>query len=300
MNNEKQHTPVLLQEVLENLEVRAGAWYVDGTFGLGGHSREILKRGGNVFGFDHDLETVEEAKKRFQEEIENKRVVLVHRNFNEMGEALELRKLNVMGVLFDFGVNSVQLDSGERGFSFQEDAELDMRMDKRLAVTAKDLVNGLGKKELFSLLTEIAQERFARKITDAIVQQRKEKLIIRTRELADLIEKAVGGRRPGAQGHLHPATKTFMALRIAVNSELQDIEQTLPIALDILQPHGRLVAISFHEGEDRLVKHAMRNWEQEEKGEQLTKKPIEASEQEKAMNPRSRSAKLRVFRKGME
>jgi len=299
MSDQVGHVPVLLQEVIEALNIQKDAWYVDATFGLGGHAREILKRGGRVFGFDHDQSCIDQAKERFSQELAEHRLKLEHKNFNEMGEVDDLHKLRIMGILFDFGLNSVQLDSKERGFSFQEDADLDMRMDKRLAVTAKDLVNGLGKKELIKLLSEIAQEKFARQITTAILQYRKEKRIQRTKELAEIIEKAVGGRKSGLKGHLHPATKTFMALRIAVNSELQDIEQTLPIALDILQAQGRILTISFHEGEDRLVKRAMKSWILEGFGEQLTKKPIEASEQEKRMNPRSRSAKLRIFRKGI-
>ena len=170
-----------------------------------------------------------------------------------------------------------------------------MRMDMRLGVTARDLVNALGKKELYRMLTTFAQEYRARNIVNAILRARVSKPIETTQELAQLVERAIGQRK---SSHLHPATKTFMALRLAVNDELGSIERALPTALDTVADGGRIVTISFHEGEDRLVKHAMRGWQENDRGEALTKKPMEPSEQEVRDNPRSRSAKLRTFQKG--
>ncbi|OGJ22523.1 MAG: 16S rRNA (cytosine(1402)-N(4))-methyltransferase [Candidatus Pacebacteria bacterium RIFCSPHIGHO2_01_FULL_46_10] len=300
MTSGHKHIPVLLNEAVDALAVKQGEWYIDATFGRGGHTQRILELGGKVIGIDHDEEAIETGKKMFAEEIAKGNLVLVRENFDKLGELADLKDKAVYGVLFDFGMNSVQLDTPERGFSFQHDTALDMRMDSRLGVTAKDLVNALGKKELYDLLTTYAQEYRARIIVDAILRYRAQKPIETTRELADLVEKAVGGREEGGRGRLHPATKTFMALRMVVNDELGNIERALPPALDLLQQGGRMVTISFQEGEDRLVKHTMRQWEADGKGEQLTKRPVTPLGEELQRNPRSRSAKLRVFAKGMK
>jgi 16S rRNA (cytosine1402-N4)-methyltransferase len=256
-----------------------------------------LEQGGKVIAFDHDAEAVNYGQQMFAKEIEQGNLILIHKNFAEMFDLPEFISKKIMGILFDFGINSVQLDTAVRGFSFQEDGPLDMRMDSRLGVTARDLVNALGKKELYQLLTTYAQESHARQIVEAILRYRATKPFQGTKELADVIQRAVG-RSQGKQGsHLHPATKTFMALRMAVNDELGSIERALPTALDTLADGGRMVTIAFHEGEDRLVKHAMRRWEETSRGEQLTKKPLEPSFEEIQSNPRSRSAKVRVFQK---
>lgn len=292
------HVSVVLKEAVEGLNVQQGSTYIDGTFGRGGHTRAILNKGGKVIAFDHDYEAISYGMTHFVKELEEGRLKLINENFEKIGSIPETSSLQVNGILFDFGVNSVQLDIANRGFSFQVDAPLDMRMDMRLGVTAKDLINALGKKELYNLLTTYAQEHNARVIVDAILQKRKEKPIETTLELADLIEHAVGGRAKGKSGKLHPATRTFMALRMAVNDELGSIQRVLPLTLDRLIAGGRLVTIAFHEGEDRLVKTAMREWEEKKKGEMLTKHPLEPSTDEIMANPRSRSAKLRVFEKG--
>lgn len=292
------HIPVMLKEAVESLSIKPGAWYIDGTFGRGGHTRAILNQGGKVIALDHDNEAISYGMTHFVKDLEEGNLKLIHENFEKIGSHPETSSLQVSGILFDFGVNSAQLDVADRGFSFQVDAPLDMRMDMRLGVTAKDLVNALGKKELYDLLTTYAQEFNARVIVDAILQSRKEKPIETTLELAELIEHAVGGRAKGKSGKLHPATRTFMALRMAVNDELGSIQHALPLSLDRLVFGGRLVTISFHEGEDRLVKQAMREWEEQKKGTMLTKHPLEPSTDELMANPRSRSAKLRVFEKG--
>lgn len=293
-----EHVSVLLAEAIYSLKIQPNAWYIDGTFGRGGHTREILSKGGKVIAFDHDNEAIAYGMTHFVKELEEEKLKLIHENFEKIGSLPETQSLQVNGILFDFGVNSAQLDVAERGFSFQVDAPLDMRMDMRLGVTAKDLVNALGKKELYDLLTTYAQEFNARAIVDAILRSRKEKPIETTLELAELVEHAVGGRAKGFSGKLHPATRTFMALRMAVNDELGNIQKTLSQVLDRLVPGGRLVTIAFHEGEDRLVKQAMREWEEKRKGVMITKHPIEPTVEELRVNPRSRSAKLRVFEKG--
>lgn len=290
------HVPVLFTEALEGLNVQRGIWYLDVTFGRGGHTRGILEKGGNVVAFDTDKEAITYGKQHFKQEIENGRLMLVHGNFEFVeqhvvridGDVVE----KIGGGIADFGVSSNQLAGVERGFSFQHDAPLDMRMSDELTVTAKDLVNGLGKQELYRLFTEFAQEQHAKTIVSAIIEARKRKSIETTQELARIIEKKVGRR-----GHLHPATKAFMALRMLVNDELGVIERMLPQAFDLLRNGGRLVTISFHEGEDRIVKQFMKKIEDEHKGVSLTKRPIEASEQEIKENPRSRSGKLRIIEK---
>lgn len=286
----------MLHEALDGLRVQEGKWYVDATFGRGGHTAAILQKGGKVIAVDHDDEAIAYGSVHFVKELEKGDIKLVHANFSELGTIPDTTTRKITGILFDFGLNSVQLDTADRGFSFQQEAMLDMRMDKRLGVTAKDLVNALGRKELYDLLTTYAQEFRARTIVEALLRNRINKPIETTTELAEIVEKAVGGRKH--PGDIHPATKTFMALRLVVNDELGSIERALPTALDLLEDSGRLVTISFHEGEDRIVKHAMKTWEIEKKGTQLTKKPLEPSMEEQRENPRSRSAKLRIFVKG--
>ncbi|PWU23971.1 16S rRNA (cytosine(1402)-N(4))-methyltransferase [Candidatus Cerribacteria bacterium 'Amazon FNV 2010 28 9'] len=290
------HVPVLLMEAVDGLNVIPGKWYIDATFGRGGHTREILSRGGKVIAFDQDSDAIMYGQRHFVFELEKRSLVLIKRNFEFLEE--EVRKLgfevatDIYGVLADFGVSSNQLDEGERGFSFSAEAHLDMRMSQEQIVAAKDLVNGLGNKELQQLLIEFGGERHARVIAEAIVKQRKQAPIKTTKELADLIASVV--RR---EGHLHPATKTFMALRMLVNDELGVIQRMLPQAFALLQPTGRLVTISFHEGEDRLVKHFMKEKASEGKAMLVTKKPITVSEEEIEQNSRSRSAKLRIAEK---
>ena len=296
-NNTIQHVPVMLNEALEGLNIVKGNWYIDATFGRGGHTQAILEKGGNVIACDHDAEAVEYGKEKFAQAIKDGRLIIEYINFDIISTLPSLAGKTVAGALFDFGVSSNQLNSSVRGFTFQQNAPLDMRMDIRLGVTAKDLVNALSKKELYKLLTIYAQEFQARRIAEAIVDARANKPIETTQELSLLIEKAVGGRAKGAAGHIHPATKTFMALRMAVNDELGNIERALPTTLDILAPSGRIVTISFHEGEDRMMKHMMQAWEAQGKGVQVTKRPLEATSEEVRRNPRSRSAKMRIFEK---
>ncbi len=300
----KYHQPVLLNEVMEGLKVRAGGRYIDATVGDGGHTMEMLKRGAIVLGIDRDGEAIERTRQRFETEIEKGRLILMKSNFDKLNEIVMsfapdfanfdgAKPVNreFDGILFDLGLRSGQLEDEGRGFSFQRDEPLDMRMDPELAVTAADLVNGLGKKELFELFVKLGQVERAKAVAEQIVRGRREKPIKTTAELAGLIESASPRR-----GHLHPATKAFMALRMAVNDELGSLERALPQAVGLLVSGGRLAVISFHEGEDRIVKRFFRRSGSSSlaKFAEVNKKPIGATAEEITMNPRARSAKLRI------
>ena len=288
MNN--YHTSVLLQEVLDYLELKRGKWYIDATLGGGGHTQAILERGCRVLGIDVDQDALNHVRQRLGS---NEDLVLARGNFREIDTLAKEHGLEkVSGILFDVGVSSYQLDTPERGFSFQ-DGPLDMRMDQQLSVTAGDLVNGLTNKELQELFVRLGEERYARSIAKHIEVYRKEQLIRTTGELVGIIRQAV----PHLPTKVHPATRVFQALRIAVNDELHALSEALPKAVNLLESGGRLVVISFHSLEDRIVKRAFVTFEQEGLGKIITKKPIEATEDELGENRRSRSAKLRVFEK---
>ncbi len=292
----KYHTSVLLQEVIEGLDIQLGKKYIDATLGAGGHTRVILDQGGLVLGIDQDQDSVAFVKENFKFEILNLKLKLAQGNFAKIQEiAKENEFPDVAGVLFDLGVSSHQLDDSARGFSFSKDAPLDMRMDAGLAVTAKDLVNALNKGELAELFTKYGEEPFAKRIAEKIVEKRSEKPIETTIELAEIVRSVY----PKGIHKIHPATKVFQALRIAVNDELVSLETALPQALSILEENGRIAVISFHSLEDRIVKHTFNRWEEEKKGKNITKKPIEVTEDEKEANRRARSGKLRIFMKGI-
>jgi 16S rRNA (cytosine1402-N4)-methyltransferase len=288
-----QHVPVLLDEVLKYLNVRPGGVIVDATVGLGGHSSEIAKRlgaKGRLICFDRDPEAMELAKARLEEvkaEVGDAmpEVIFEPRAFSEAAGVIEPGSLD--GLLADFGVSSLQLDEAHRGFSFRSEGPLDMRMDTRLGETAGQVVNQEDENELADLIYEFGEERRSRRIARAIVRARP---ISTTAELAEVISAAA----PSMKGDkIHPATRTFQALRIRVNNELGEIRSLLESAPSLLKPGGRLVLISFHSLEDRLVKDAFREASRERILEVLTKKPVVAGEQEEMRNPRSRSAKMR-------
>lgn len=297
------HQAVLVNEVLEALNPQAGHWYIDATFGAGGHSRELMKRGARVIAFDFDQASIERAKQLFAKEIASQQLILLRENFSKMRDSLaNIKKsldLEVSGIFFDFGTSSDQLMSKERGFSFEASEEiLDMRMDDRLGVRACDLLKLLDEKQLAKMLFDYGGEENARSIAHKIVTLRRQdpNSLDRVGTLVELIQ-AVKGRRYGQK--IHPATKTFQALRIIVNDELSSIESVLPQALRILQESQahdkRLVCIAFHEGEDRLVKNFFKQIEVSNLGKLINKKAIQASEEELASNPRARSAKLRAL-----
>jgi len=291
---EPQHVPVLLEESLNFLNVRAGGVVVDCTLGFGGHSLAIAKRlgaTGRLICFDRDEQAMELAKARLAglaEELgaEMPVVEFVGRPFSEIAEVISPGTLD--GLLADFGVSSMQLDEAHRGFSFRHEGPLDMRMDTRKGLTAEQVVNQADEEDLANLIYEFGEERRSRRIARAIVRARP---LSTTAELARVISAVA----PPIKGeHLHPATKTFQALRIRVNDELGEIQTLLKSAGSLLKPGGRVVMISFHSLEDRLVKDSFRESARLGELEMLTKKPVTAAEQEALRNPRSRSAKLRA------
>ena len=301
------HVPVLLKETLDLLVMDPAGTYVDGTLGRGGHSSEILKRlspEGRLIGLDRDLEAIkrtEEILSPFGAQAQR-----LHGNYADMKELCgQIGVTEVDGVLLDLGVSSPQLDVAERGFSFSKDGPLDMRMDQTQGRSATDWVNEEDETILADVIFRFGEERDSRRIARAIVQAREGQRIEGTLALAEIVERAKGGRR----GPTHPATKTFQALRMAVNAELESLELGLDAALGMLKEGGRLAVITFHSLEDRLVKecfkrHCVKRESLQQGGERLiyeepavrlvNKKPLTASKEELKENPRSRSAKLRV------
>ncbi len=273
--------------------MRRGGTYIDATVGLGGHSYEIAKRLGalgHLIGLDKDPTALEIARRRLTAESEDwPEITLLHRSFAQIADGQQPATID--GILADLGVSSLQLDSAERGFSFQADGPLDMRMDPQSERTAEQVVNHLDERELADVIYEFGEERRSRRIARAIVRSRP---IRSTAHLADVISAAA---RPmnQAERKIHPATRTFQALRIFVNRELDDLRALLEAAPRILKPGGRVVVISFHSLEDRIVKDAFRDGEKKYKYFRvLTRKPVTASEEERDRNPRARSAKMRA------
>lgn len=290
------HEPVLVDEILFWLQCKPGGVYVDCTLGYAGLATRILDHtapDGILVGIDRDAAALAESRARLHDVMA--RVRLKHGNFSELKTMVaETGLLRVDGVIFDLGVSSPQLDRPERGFSFREDGPLDMRMDQREGRTAADLIRDLPETELADVIYQLGEERYSRRIARAIVQARMQGAIKTTRELVAVVERAVPASY--RHGRIHCATRTFQALRIAVNRELDVLEPALRDAVDILSPGGRLCAVSFHSLEDRIVKHTFRALANgpEASVRVLTKKPVIASEAERDHNPRSRSAKLRV------
>jgi 16S rRNA (cytosine1402-N4)-methyltransferase len=290
MGSDAGHASVLLREALELLDVRPGGLWVDGTVGLGGHAEAILQASapdGRLVGTDRDGETLARARARLAPFGERAR--LVQSDFREVprhlgGEAAD-------GILLDLGVSSAQLDDPERGFSFQAEGPLDMRLDRGARTTAEDLVNGLPERELADLIYEYGEEPASRRIARAIVRERERERIRTTTRLADVVRRAAGrSRRPG----LHPATRTFQALRIRTNRELDGLAEALASLAACLGPRGRLAVIAFHSLEDRPVKQTFRSLHGHGYRE-LVRKPVRPSEEETRANPRARSARLRAL-----
>lgn len=306
---EYSHRPVLLNECIEALDIKPGGVYVDGTLGGGGHSYEIAARltdGGRLVCIDRDTRAIERAGKRLAPLMD--RISIVHGNFRELAQILDGLDIKAVdGMLFDLGVSSPQLDEAERGFSYMADAPLDMRMDESETITAKSIINEWSEERIKRILYDFGEERYAPRIASAIVRGREKKTIETTTELVDIIRSAM----PAAalREKQHPAKRSFQAIRIAVNDELESISDMLSVAADRLSKGGRLAVISFHSLEDRLVKNAISS---KEKGctcprdfpvctcgfvptlKNLTRKPIVSAAEELEENPRARSAKLRV------
>lgn len=279
------HLPVMVHEVLELLDVKMDKWYVDCTIGGGGHSEAILSKGGRVFGIDQDSEVLELAKKHLEKWKD--RVIFKHGNFRNIKGILEKGGLyNVSGFLYDLGFSSYQIEDKERGFSFMKEGPLDMRMDKSLKIDAAFIVNKTSEKDLTRIIKEYGEEPKARSIAKMIVSNRPIKT---TTQLSSLIQKVYYGKR----GKIHPSTRTFQALRIAVNDELNSLKESLDSILPFLEKGGRVVVLSFHSLEDRIVKEKFKTWAKEGIFDILTKKPIRPTSSEIEKNPRARSAKLR-------
>lgn len=287
---ETLHLPVMLREAVELLGLRPGKTYIDATVGLGGHAEEILRHigpRGRLLGLDRDPEALERARKRLSDE----RAILVKARFSEMKEVARENGIEKAdGVLFDFGVSMLQLKGEGRGFSFLSDEPLDMRMDPAEPLTAEKVVNEYPERELEKIIRDYGEERRARRVAKAITAHRRKGRIRTCSELAEIVARALGGRR----GKTHPATRTFQALRIAVNDEIGEIRRGLEASLGMIQPGGRLVAISYHSLEDRAVKQFMKASKDEGLMNILTKKPLRPSSEEVNANPSARSARLRA------
>ena len=303
------HVPVLLHECLDALAIKPDGIYVDGTLGRAGHSLEIVKRltTGRLIGIDRDETAIAAARERLADYGD--RVTLVHSNFDRIGDILaDLHIDGADGMLFDLGVSSPQLDDAERGFSYMHDAPLDMRMDKRQRLTARDIVNDYSEAELFRIIRDYGEDRFAKNIAKHIVQARKEKPIETTGELNAIIRGAIPMKVQVTGGH--PSKRTYQAIRIELNHELDVLRDTLDTMIDLLNDGGRICIITFHSLEDRIVKSNFKKNEnpctcpsnfpvcvcgKKSKGRVVTRKPVLPSEKELEENSRSKSAKLRIF-----
>ena len=307
---EFKHKPVLLEETIEGLNIRKNCTYVDGTLGGAGHSKEILKKlenTGILIGIDRDEEALQAAKNNLKE-FQN--VCYIHGKHDEIKEIFEENNFSqVDGILLDMGVSSYQLDEKSRGFSYLGTNQLDMRMDKSQKLTAKEVVNTYSEQELARIIFEYGEERFSRKIAFNICEERKKKEITTTDELVRIIEKSIPGF---AKNEGHPAKRTFQAIRIEVNNEIEPLYNTILDCVELLKPEGRLCVITFHSLEDRAVKNAFETAQgkctcpkdlpycvcgAKSLGKIINKKPIIASKEEQEENTRSKSAKLRIFEK---
>lgn len=304
---EFNHIPVMLNECLEGLDIKPDGIYIDGTCGGAGHSREIAKRldTGMLYGIDRDPDAVMTASER----LSGLRAKVIKGNYSDMKALLEEQGIEkVDGILLDLGVSSYQLDTAERGFSYHADAPLDMRMSKE-GISARDIVNEYSHSQLTKILYEYGEEKFAPRIADAIIRHREEKPIETTGELADIVREGVPAK---FRRDKNPCKKTFQAIRIAVNCEFDHLDKALDEGFEMLKPGGRFCIITFHSLEDRIVKQRFAGWckgctcppdfpvcvcGNKPKGKLVSRKPVEASEEELEANPRSRSAKLRIIEK---
>ncbi len=307
---EFKHTSVLLEETIENLKIKPDGIYLDGTMGGAGHSLEIVKRlgeNGRLIGIDQDADAIKAAGERLKDYLDKVDTFRDnYRNFKSILDELNIKQ--VEGILLDLGVSSYQLDNADRGFSYRVDAPLDMRMDDRVEKTAKDIVNGYSEEELIRILREYGEERYAVSIARHIVKYRAKKEIETTFELNDIIRASIPAKIRIDKGH--PSKQTFQAIRIELNHELDVLKDSIDGMIDTLSPGGRICIITFHSLEDRIVKNSFRNAEnpcicppnfpvctcgRKPRGRVITRKPIIPGEEEMSNNPRSKSAKLRVF-----
>ncbi|MBQ1488530.1 MAG: 16S rRNA (cytosine(1402)-N(4))-methyltransferase RsmH [Lachnospiraceae bacterium] len=306
------HKSILLNEVIEGLNIKPDGIYADGTLGGAGHSEQIagrLSENGKLIGIDQDEDAIRTSAERLKEFIENGKAVLIRDNYSNIKQILNgIGIEKVDGILLDLGVSSYQFDEGERGFSYRFDAPLDMRMDTRQELSAYDIVNGYPESELSRILKDYGEEKFARNIAKHIVAARSINPVKTTFELNEIIKASIPAKMRAGKGH--PSKQTFQAIRIECNSELDVLKNTLGDMISLLKPDGRLAIITFHSLEDRIVKNAFKTAAnpcicpanfpvctcgRKPLGESLTRKPILPSEEEMEENPRSKSAKLRIF-----
>ncbi len=310
---EFSHKSVLLHETIDYLNIRPDGVYLDGTLGGGGHSSEILKRlgeKGRLIGIDQDRDAIEAATKKLA--VFGDRVTIVRENYEHFRSVLDAEGIEkVDGILLDLGVSSYQFDDAARGFSYRENAPLDMRMDDRTEMTAADIVNHYTESELYRVIRDYGEDPFAKNIAKHIVRAREQEPVVTTDQLVECIKQAIPAKIREKGGH--PAKRTFQALRIELNRELQILQDSLSDMVDALAPGGRIAVITFHSLEDRIVKQTFRTAEnpcicppdfpvcvcgRKSRGTVVTKKPVTASEEELQDNPRAHSAKLRVFERG--
>jgi len=308
---EFKHISVLLEETLDGLCVKPGGIYVDGTLGGAGHAGHVCERmqgKGRFIGIDQDADAIAVATKRLEK---YPFVTIVRSNYENVADVLKAQGIDkVSGILIDLGVSSYQLDTAERGFTYKVDAPLDMRMDNRMEKTAKDIVNGYSEMELFRMIRDYGEDQFAKNIAKHIVRMRSEKPLETTFELVEAIKAAIPAKIRMNTGH--PAKKTFQAIRIELNRELEVLENTLDTMIDLLEPGGRLCVITFHSLEDRITKIKFKENEnpctcppefpvcvcgKKSKGKVITRKPVLPGDEELKVNSRSKSAKLRIFEK---
>ena len=299
MSNIKLHTPVMLGEVLDYLDLKPGKTIVDATLGTAGHSLAILERilpGGRLIGIDRDESSLAVARERLSSF--GSACELIHGNFVDIDMLLEnLKVKKVDGVLFDLGISSFQLSDASRGFSFQSEGPLDMRMDQDSYVSAYDLVNNLNEEELSTLLWNFGEERWHNRIARLLVQERERELITTTRQLADIVARSIPARYRHRYYRIHPATRTFQAVRIAVNRELEVLDTAVNKAIMLLEKDSRICVISFHSLEDRVIKFAFRKAQSAGLIDILTPKPLTPLALEVESNPASRSSKLRAAKR---
>ena len=305
-----EHKSVLLDEIIDNLSIKEDGTYVDATLGGAGHALEVcrhLSERGHFIGIDQDEDAIESSKLRLKDYMD--RVDIVKSNYANIKNILEALNIDkVDGIYVDLGVSSYQLDNAERGFSYRFDSALDMRMDKSLEITAQDIVNDYSEQELYRVIKNYGEDIFAKNIAKHIVIARKEKRIETGFELVEIIKRAIPKKFQITSGH--PAKRTFQAIRIELNKELEVLENSLETMIDLLKPNGRLLVISFHSLEDRIVKNIFKRCENpctcpknfpvcvcgnKSKGKVLMRKPILPSKEESQANPRAKSAKLRIF-----
>ena len=307
------HKSVLLDEVIESLNIKADGYYVDGTLGGGGHALEVVKRlkTGKLIGIDQDMDAINAATQRLIDY--SKSVIIIRDNYVNIENILKKENIEkVDGIYIDLGVSSYQLDTAERGFTYRFDAPLDMRMDDRNELKASDIVNEYSESELFHIIRDYGEDRFAKNIAKHIVEYRNKKRIETTFELVDIIKASIPMKIQVTGGH--PAKRTFQAIRIELNKELEVLTDSINVMIDLLKPGGRLSVITFHSLEDRIVKQAFKKAESpcvcpkkfpicvcgnKSKGRVITRKAILPGEEELEGNSRAKSAKLRVFEKGV-